>query len=157
MSRPVLYRRRFIPNEKVELKDDEILELTDERILTRWNTLKPRSDFVRGYSVYFLNEGVKVSRYINAGGSCVRLYCDIMECERDEASDAYIFNDLLIDIVVGPDGAVKVTDLDELAEALDMELITAEQAKRALVRADWLLRRIYEGRFSELTRYLPEK
>ena len=39
---PVLYRKRMIPEECVLLKDDKVLELTDDIIITKWNTLKPK-------------------------------------------------------------------------------------------------------------------
>ena len=37
-----LFRRRFLPDEVTELKDDTVLFLSDDLILTKWNVLKPR-------------------------------------------------------------------------------------------------------------------
>ena len=50
MDYPVLYRKRLIPEECIPLKDDIILYMDDEVIVTKWNTLKPRKDFHHGYS-----------------------------------------------------------------------------------------------------------
>ena len=36
MSRPRLFRRRFIPDENIELKDDMILALEPNLIITSW-------------------------------------------------------------------------------------------------------------------------
>ena len=55
----LLYRRRFIPDEKKPLTDDKILYMDENIILTSWNTLKPRSDFASGISAYFRKEGLK--------------------------------------------------------------------------------------------------
>ena len=45
---PVLYRKRMIPEECVLLKDDKVLELTDDIIITKWNTLKPKRELHHG-------------------------------------------------------------------------------------------------------------
>ena len=49
-----LYRRRYMPDEIVELKDDEILHIDDEIIVTKWNVLKPRKDIDHGISIYYM-------------------------------------------------------------------------------------------------------
>ena len=42
-----LYRRRFIPEETVFLKDDIIEKADGDIIITRWKTLKPRKEFCK--------------------------------------------------------------------------------------------------------------
>lgn len=42
MDYPMLYRKRIIPNECVLLKDDLVLSWDEERIVTKWNALKPK-------------------------------------------------------------------------------------------------------------------
>ena len=39
-------------------------------------------------------------------------YCDIVDHTFDTATDTYIFTDLLVDVIVYPDGFVEVVDLD---------------------------------------------
>lgn len=147
-----LYRKRFIPEELNYLKDDRILHLDDDLIITSWNTLKPRSDFASGYSIYYRKEGFKISRHYGADGSFTRWYCDIIT-ETSEGKDL-IFIDLLIDIVIFPDGTVRVVDLDEAAEALEQGLITSELLSQALRSTDKLLKYIYNGTFQTLTKCL---
>lgn len=144
-----LYRKRFIPNEIKLLKDDKILHFDDSVIITSWTTLKPRSDFASGLSVYYRKEGFKISRHYGADGTFTRWYCDIIS--ETPAEDGLIFSDLLIDVVIFPDGTVRVVDLDEAADALEQGLITAELLTAALRSTDKLLSYIYQGRFSELT------
>lgn len=43
-----LYRRRYMPDETVELKDDLILYRDDNILVTKWNILKPRKDIDHG-------------------------------------------------------------------------------------------------------------
>ena len=148
-----LYRRRFIPNELKLLKEDQILFLDEERIITSWKTLKPRSDFATGVSVYYRKDGYKISAHYGADGTFTRWYCDIILAEMPTANQL-IFNDLLIDVVIYPDGSVRVVDFDEAADALEQELITPEMLTHALRSTDKLLRYIYQGRFSELTECL---
>lgn len=147
-----LYRRRFIPNEVKYLKDDKILYADEQRIITSWNSFRPRPDLAAGLSVYYRKEGYKISRLYGEDGSFVRWYCDIV-CESVNG-DEITFSDLLIDVVIYPDGTAHVLDLDEAADAAEQGLITEEQLILALRSADRLLRAIRRGRFDELTECL---
>jgi hypothetical protein len=69
-----LFRKRFFPDEIIELKDDLILSLSEKVLITKWNVLKPRDDIARGVSAYFFDLGVKVSKVYDAAGQNVYLY-----------------------------------------------------------------------------------
>ena len=156
MSKPGLYRRRYIPDEIVHLKDDVITYMDDDIIVTKWNVLKPRKDFTHGDSCYYLKKGYKVSRFFESSGECLYIYCDIIKPEYNEQENKYIFNDLLIDVIIYPDGFVKVLDLAEIPEALDMGLISIEDTKYALAKVDKLLGVLYAGGSDSLTSYLKQ-
>lgn len=147
-----LYRRRFIPEETVLLKDDTILSFDDSVIITSWKTLKPRKDIAGGISAYYRKEGFKISRVTDADGNLVHWYCDIIE-EHPAGGDSngLVFVDLLIDVIVMPDGKVKVMDLGEAADALKEGLITQDMLLNAMSITDKLLSLIYSSRFSSLT------
>ena len=155
MQKLKLYRRRFIPNETIELKDDQIIRADESIVVTQWKTINPKPDFSHGVSCYFLDFGWKISRFLNDSGECVYTYCDIIDSVYKNEDNSILINDLLVDIIVYNNGLVKVTDLGEIAEALETGLIGAGLAMKALRRADALLRVIYEGRLGELTGYLP--
>ena len=144
-----LYRRRFIPNELKLLTDDKILHIDDNLIITSWSTLKPRSDFSSGISAYYRKEGFKISRHYGADGTFTRWYCDIVT--ESQSGNEITFSDLLIDVVIFPDGTVRVVDLDEAADALEQKLITSDMLMQALRSTDKLLSYIHQGKFSELT------
>lgn len=144
-----LYRKRIIPNETVLLKDDFIVSMDDSVILTSWKALKPRKDIATGISAYYRKEGYKISRVANAQGELVYWYCDIIEESSD--SNDLIYTDLLVDIVIYPDGSVWVLDLKEAADALQDGLITQAMLTTALSVTDRLLSLIYSGEFSKLT------
>ena len=154
---PVLYRKRLIPDECVRLKDDEILSFDDDIIVTKWCTLHPKHDLDHGYSAYFLNAGYKVSKYLYKDDSLLYWYCDIIDYEKDEKENAYIFRDLLADVIVYPDGFVKVVDLDEFEQALQKELLKMEDVRRALLSLDSLLTTIYDGKFDVLTSEIEKR
>lgn len=145
-----LYRKRFIPDEIVLLKDDVMLEADEDKIITKWDVLKPRKDFVGGYSYYYLKKGYKISKLIDKNGNLVYYYCDIIDVEFDITENSYIFADLLADVIVYEDGRVEVVDLAEIAEALDRNLITQELAKKALRILDELLNIIYNSGIQSL-------
>ena len=118
MNYPLLYRKRIIPDECILLKDDTILSWDENRIVTGWHALKPRKDLHHGFSCYFLNDGYKVSKFYRADGSLLYYYCDIITTEYADDGCRFIVTDLLADVIVYPDGFVKVVDLDEMVPAL---------------------------------------
>ena len=157
MADPILYRKRLIPDECVLLKDDVILYRDDQMIVTGWHTLKPRKDLHHGCSCYYLSEGFKISRFYREDDSMLFWYCDIVDHTFDTATDTYIFTDLLVDVIVYPDGFVKVVDLDELSQAFENGLIGREQLVCALRQLDGLLKKIYSGEFAACQRFLEER
>lgn len=81
MEKPLMYRKRYIPDEIKSLNDDEILFINDEVIVTRWKTFKPKKEFSNGISYTFLNRGYKISKFMNDSGETVYYYCDIINSE----------------------------------------------------------------------------
>lgn len=150
MADPILYRKRLIPEECVLLKDDVFLYRDKQIIVTGWNSLKPRPDLHHGTSCYYLSEGIKVSLFCREDGSVLYWYCDIVDYDYNENTDTYIVTDLLADVIIYPDGFVKVVDLDELVTALEAGLLTGEMLKAALLRLNHLLEIIYAGDFDKL-------
>ena len=151
MPTPILYRKRIIPDECVLLKDDKILHLDEQIIVTGWNSLKPRKDLHHGYSCYFLKEGYKVSKFYREDNSLLYWYCDIVEYDYNPDTDTYIVTDLLADVIIYPDGFVKVVDIDELVTALNEKLISEDTLKKSLLNLNSLLEIIYSGTFDKLT------
>lgn len=151
-----IYRKRIIPNECILLKDDIILEATNEIIITKWKTLKPRRDFHHGYSCYFLKSGYKVSKFYREDNSLLYWYCDIVDYSHNKEENALIVTDLLADVVIYPDGYVKVLDIDELSVALKKELCEPETVIQALSRLGKLLDLIYEDKFDTLSCYVDK-
>jgi hypothetical protein len=169
----LLFRRRFIPNELTFLKDDELIAYNDEKIVTRWKSLKPRPDFAGGYSTYYRKKGLKISRIIDHEGRFLHWYCDIVfecgaealdvdhNCKLRNGADQFlltenrsgfvpiVYQDLLIDIIVNPNGLIEVADMDELADAQKTGLITPDMTDRALHTAESYLRLLY-GRYGKI-------
>lgn len=156
MENVKLYRKRIIPQECVYLKDDIILYQDSEVIITRWNTLHPKKTLHHGYSCYFLERGFKVSKFYDHDSQLISWYCDIISTSYDIKENSYIFTDLLIDVIVYPDGFVRVVDLDELADAFRDRLLTNDELQMALRRLDKLLSLIYKGAFSRLQKYIED-
>ena len=157
MSKQIqLFRKRLIPEEIVELKDDKIIKRNQNIIITKWKTLKPRTDFSHGISCYFLDKGIKVSKFIKADESLYYWYCDIIKTDYIVQEQKYIFTDLLADVVIMPDGFVKVLDLDELAEATKQGLLSSEELQLSLIQLNKLLQCIYDQKFRELQKVLEE-
>jgi uncharacterized protein len=147
MEKPKIYRKRFIPNEIIDISEDELLFRDEELLITRWKTIRPREDIYGGVSYVFLKQGLKISKFFDAAGEFIYWYCDIIDIDYDAGSDTFVLIDLLLDLKLMPDGASMVLDTDELADALECGLVTGEQACRALRRLDSLLRMVYRGEF----------
>lgn len=154
MTNPILYRRRIIPEECILLKDDIILSCDEERIITSWNALHPKKDLHHGMSCYFLKEGFKVSRFCREDDSLLYWYCDIVDYNYNSSDNSLIVTDLLADVIIYPDGFVKVVDLDELVTALESRSISLDTLKSSLMRLDKLLNLIYSNQFDTLKAYI---
>jgi predicted RNA-binding protein associated with RNAse of E/G family len=150
MTAPMLYRRRFIPDELIHLKDDIILVREPDLIITKWITLNPRKDIARGISAFYLGKGYKISKIYDKNNQVVYWYCDIIQTKQDPIKNTIIIEDLLIDVILYEDGTLHIVDLDELSDALDQKLITQEEATYALRTLNSLLQIIYEGHFDTL-------
>ena len=150
MAGPILYRKRLIPEECILLKDDVVLYRDEDVIVTAWHSLKPRKDLHHGYSCYYLKEGFKVSKFYQEDGSLLYWYCDIVDYTYEETTDTYITTDLLADVLIYPDGFIKVVDIDELVTALEQNLISESLLKKSLLRLNHLLTLIYDGRFETM-------
>ncbi len=150
MIRPQLFRKRLIPEECIELKDDIIIYMDENIIVTKWHALKPKKDLHHGLSCYFLKEGYKISKFYTQDNKLLYWYCDIVDYIYSEIDNTYVFTDLLADVIIYPDGFVKVVDLDEFVEALDTDKLSIETLKLALVRLNNLLDLIYADKFEKL-------
>lgn len=154
MEYPILYRERLLPKECIHLKDDEIVSYDEKRMVTKWKALKPRKDLHHGFSVYFFEEGYKVSKFLREDGSLLYWYCDIIDARYEKENNALIVRDLLADVIIMPDGFVKVVDIGEMADLYEEGALTKEDMGKALRSLDALLTIIYDGRFSELSKYM---
>lgn len=162
MNKIRLFRKRFIPDEIVELKDDEILYFENNILITKWDVLKPRKDIDHGISVYFIDKGVKVSKVYNARNDLIYYYCDIIDTSvtkkntDEETTTEYVFSDLLADVLVYPDGFVRVVDLDELSTLLINKTLSSNLIAKALQITNNLLTDIYNGEFNKYTKYIDD-
>ncbi len=154
MNHPILYRKRIIPQECILLKDDIILSCDEEHVITSWNALHPKKDLHHGWSCYFLKEGFKVSKFCKEDGTLMYWYCDIVEFDYNHTQNTLVVTDLLADVIIYPDGFVKVVDIDELVTALNQNELSLETLKSSLLILDKLLKIIYDGEFSKLQHLL---
>lgn len=147
-----LIRTRHIPMERMELKKDRILSVDEDNIITKWDVINPRNDISWGLSAYFLKKGFKISKMYDKADNLVHWYCDITKAHID--GETYEFEDLLLDVVVKPDGSYVVMDADEFAQAIEENMISKETACEALRSFNELVGVISQGKFEELTRKL---
>ena len=145
-----LYRRRIIPNECILLKDDEIVFFEDDKLVTRWNTIRPKKDIHHGISCFFLADGFKVSKFYGHSGNLLYWYIDIISHTWDEDTASLYVTDLLADVIIYPDGFVKVVDVDELADALEKGDLSTPTLCEALRKLNQILTIIYSGEFDKM-------
>lgn len=146
-----IFRKRFIPNEMVDISDDEVTYRDQDKLMTKWVPIKPREDFSFGESCVYFDKGWKISKFLKEDKSLKYWYCDIVKYEYKEEEDKYIIIDLLLDVIVFQDENYKVLDEDELELALKKGLITKEVAEEARQKLQNLITLIEEGKFKDLT------
>ena len=157
MTNLTLYRKRIIPDECILLKDDVVLSYTEDILVTSWNALHPKKDLHHGYSCYFFKEGFKVSKFCHEDGSLLYWYCDIVDFSFDYGQNTLTVTDLLADVIIYPDGFVKVVDIDELVTALESRSISLDTLKACLMRLNHLLQIIYSGNFDSLKAFVEQQ
>ena len=138
----LISRVRLIPPERVPLKDDIILYRDDALIVSSWDAFRPRASLTRGYSCYYLHEGLKLSKKYRADGSAL-WYFDIADYQWSADKKELVMTDLLADVVIEADGVIRVLDLDELSDAYEQGLIDDRLLKKSLYTLDRLLRELY--------------
>ena len=79
-----------------------------------------------------------------------------LETHYDEKENIYTFNDLLIDVIVYPDGQVEVLDMDEFADAMEQGILSVGTIAHAMRATDDLLHTIYAGKFEKYTHYIDD-
>lgn len=149
-SMPRLYRKRLIPEECIPLFDDVILSFQDDVLVTSWRTIRPKKNMDHGYSCYYLKEGYKISKFYRADHTLLYYYCDIISPLYEKETNSLIVTDLLVDVIVYPDGFIKIVDMDELVTASQNGLLSVDRLREALLALDRLLSRLYGGQLSSL-------
>ncbi len=140
-----IYRKRYIPNEIIDISKDKVNFLNDELMITEWLPIHPRNDIYFGKSYTFFKKGWKISKFYDRDNNFLYWYCDIIEPKIE--NDEYILIDLLVDVVVYPDGNYKILDLDELDEAVSKGLIDENKKQEALMKMNELVDLIKNGEF----------
>ena len=150
-DKPSMYRKRYIPDEIKSLEKDEILYMSDDVIVTKWDTFRPKKNFSKGISCTFVNKGFKISKFMNSRGKLVYYYCDIIHSDYYKDENKWIFTDLLADVKIYPDGRTEIVDLDEVSEALKSGIISKETVCELMENLNSLLGIIYSGEWRKLT------
>ena len=140
-----IYRKRFIPDEIVDISKDEVLHMDENLIITKWLPINPRGDIGSGISYSFVKEGFKVSKFLDCKGDFLYWYCDIIDYKYNSLKDEHLFIDLLVDVKADEDWNYEVLDLDELALAYKTNLITISIMCEALEKLNNLLVQIKNG------------
>lgn len=141
-----IFRKRFFPNENIEM-NDAIVYLDDKKLVTKWKAIRPKPDLSYGVSCFFIEEGIKISKFYREDGTLLYWYCDIGECILDKNRDMFTFVDLLADVIIYPNGRVRVVDLSESADVFESGDIGKSDICKMLRRLDYLLEVIDNGDF----------
>ena len=150
-DKPSMYRKRYIPDEIKSLEKDEILYMSDDVIVTKWDTFRPKKNFSNGISCTFVNKGFKISKFMDNNGKLVYYYCDIIHSDYYKEENKWIFTDLLADVKIYPDGRTEIVDLDEVSEALKSGIISTETVCELMENLKSLLGIIYSGEWRKMT------
>ena len=150
-GKPSMYRKRYIPDEIKSLEKDEILYMSDDVIVTKWDTFRPKKNFSNGISCTFVNKGFKISKFMDNNGKLVYYYCDIIHSDYYKDENKWIFTDLLADVKIYPDGKTEIVDLDEVSEALKSGIISTETVCELMENLNSLLGIIYSGEWRKMT------
>ena len=97
-----------------------------------------------------------ICKFYREDNSLLYWYCDIVDYTYRETGEELLVTDLLADVVIYPDGYIKVLDLNELAVAIEQTLCEPHVITQALRKLDNLLNLIYDDKFDTLTSYIEK-
>ena len=108
-----------------EVSEKQIWKFHGEDIIVcdkglKWLSILPKDDFYC------------ITAMLNENDEILLWYIDMIAEQGMDADGIPYFDDLYLDLVVYPDGTVKVDDMDELVEALSSKDITQEQFNLAI-------------------------
>ncbi len=150
----LLYRKRIIPPECILLEDDIVVSFEENKLITKWGAIHPKKNLHHGISGYFLDEGIKVSKFYREDGSLVYWYIDIITYDWSENKESLCITDLLADVLIYPDGSIQVVDLDELADATQAKALDLDLTIQSLRNLNQLLSMIYDGSIKKIQDYI---
>ncbi|PIQ25588.1 hypothetical protein COW36_21330 [bacterium (Candidatus Blackallbacteria) CG17_big_fil_post_rev_8_21_14_2_50_48_46] len=128
-------KQKLHPVREVNLSGDTWLHQDEHLCVSYWHLPRTESDQVaHTLTLTIFDEAIQIHSKHNAAGERLYWYCDLLEVKRDEGG--WHLTDLLLDVVVFPDGSTRMLDLGELAEALEEGGIHPQQAAQALRLAE---------------------
>lgn len=159
MSTPKRFKRRLMPEEVIDITSDTLHFMDSKLLITSWSSQDMDTEADFNYSWAYLDDGFQIHRKMDKDGNFLYWYIDILAIEYSEQQHAYTLTDLIVDVVVHPDGYVDVIDLDEMAEAMEQGFISQEQVVLALRHLDTVLRLNYAKKFPppEVERFLSDQ
>ena len=117
--------------EMEEVTEKQIWKFNGEDITVcdngiKWLTILPQNDFYC------------ITAMMNVNNDILLWYIDMIAEQGIDTDSVPYFDDLYLDLVIYPDGTIKVDDMDELKEALSIKDITEEQFNLAISTSDKL-------------------
>ena len=108
-----------------EVTEKQIWRFNDEDIIVcdnglKWLSILPQDDFYC------------ITAMMNSNNDILLWYIDMIAGQGIDTDGVPYFDDLYLDLVVYPDGTIKVDDMDELEEALSQGDITEDQFNLAI-------------------------
>lgn len=92
-----------------------------------FSTQYPNPDGKRIFlTYYFVKNGYTISKVFTKTGEFQYYYCDLMEMQQT-GNLRYVMVDLLLDLIIYPDGKYHIVDLDEFADSIEKGEITKRQ------------------------------
>jgi predicted RNA-binding protein associated with RNAse of E/G family len=91
------------------------------------------------HTYYFVKRGYTISKVFHKNGEFMYYYCDVMEM-KEVAPMRYVMVDLLLDLIIYPDGRYHLIDVDEFADSVDKGHLKKRQQVHALRTLDTMLK-----------------
>jgi predicted RNA-binding protein associated with RNAse of E/G family len=88
---------------------------------------------------YFVRKGYTISKVFRRSGEFLYYYCDVMEM-RQVGKLRYVMVDLLLDLIIEPEGHYRLIDIDEFADSLEKGVLKKRQQLHALRTLDLMTR-----------------
>ena len=134
-----IIKHKLCPYESQDITNDHWHHISEDLLISTWNPVESEMQVASVLSIFELSKGVQISKKFNAQGQLKYWYCDLIAARYED--EALHITDLILDLVIFPDGVLQVIDVSEYQKYTPQSPWETKVLKEAPKNLSYLMRR----------------